>query len=324
MPSLPTLPHVPSTASFIAEARQNSIKETAFSTPRSKSDLLTSIRSFAFQFIKEAAHRPPREHELSRQGLEVLWHMFTDLAKTPDPDDAFQDRLVSLLLWTREFDGLYKRLQGIEGVDNGWESYGFGRVLQASWEQVVATGPLEEKCRLASFSSKVLSAGACRDSLGQTALWLLREALATTDEERTSSLLPAAIIWLENARHSLFVFSAINGSHEDSPHATAGHSSPGALAQVAGVEDHGLALERWLFWRRRLQQLSRSSDTDLAKQAKKGFMSMIFCGRDMGFEVEGEARFSERLQKAMHEELMRSGKNSVDGDEIEIDVDWAI
>ncbi|GKT89337.1 LOW QUALITY PROTEIN: hypothetical protein Ct61P_07187 [Colletotrichum tofieldiae] len=245
--------------------------------------------------------------------------MFTDLAKTSDPDDAFQDKLVSLLLWTREFDGLYKRLQGIEGPITAGSRMALVVSCKRRCRHRAARGEVPSGVLL--FQSPLRR---CLPRLSRPNC-PLAPPRGPRNHRRRKNLIapPAAIIWLENARHSLFVFSAINGSYEDSPQATAGHSSPGALAQVAGVEDHGLALERWLFWRRRLQQLSRSSDTDLAKQAKKGFMSMIFCGRDLGFEVEGEAKFSERLQKAMHEELMRSGKNSVDGDEIEIDVDWA-
>ncbi|GKT40445.1 uncharacterized protein ColSpa_00626 [Colletotrichum spaethianum] len=239
------LPHVSSTELFIAEVREDLINDIAsISTPSSKSDLLTSIRSLAFQFLKDAAHRPPHEHEHSRQGLEVLWHMFTDLAKALDQDDGFQDKLISLLLWTREYDRLYKRIHGIEGVENGWESYGLGDVLKASWEQVVATGTPEEQRNLASFSSKALSVGICRDSVGQTALWLLREALETSDEERSFSLLPAAIVWIENAYHSLLAFSAIEKSYKDDPQAVAGLSSPGALAQAAGVDDHGFTMKR--------------------------------------------------------------------------------
>ncbi len=50
---------------------------------------------------------------------------------------------------------------------------------------------------------------------------------------------------------------------------------------------------------------------------------MISCGRTLDYDVPGEAKFAEKLQAAMWGELVRSGKKSVSGDEIDIDVDWA-
>jgi hypothetical protein len=51
-------------------------------------------------------------------------------------------------------------------------------------------------------------------------------------------------------------------------------------------------------------------------------MSMIFCGRDLDYDVPGEMKFTEMLQAAMGEELAKSGKQCVDGDDIDINVDW--
>ncbi|KAL9098457.1 MAG: hypothetical protein Q9187_009662, partial [Circinaria calcarea] len=79
---------------------------------------------------------------------------------------------------------------------------------------------------------------------------------------------------------------------------------------------------RWLFWRRRLQELSHNADTAVAEKAKKGFMSMIFCGRNLDYDVPGEVTFKAKLEAAMGEALAKSGKESVDGDEIDINVDW--
>lgn len=75
-------------------------------------------------------------------------------------------------------------------------------------------------------------------------------------------------------------------------------------------------------WRRRLQELSHNGDLAVAKEAKKGFMSMISRDRELDFDVPGEARFAEKLQTAMWETLVRSGKKSLGGDEIDINVDW--
>ena len=51
-------------------------------------------------------------------------------------------------------------------------------------------------------------------------------------------------------------------------------------------------------------------------------MAMITAGRLLDYEVPGEEKFKEKLQAAMGEELARSGKQSVSGDDIDINVDW--
>lgn len=49
---------------------------------------------------------------------------------------------------------------------------------------------------------------------------------------------------------------------------------------------------------------------------------MISCGRNLDYNVPGEARFTEKLQAAMGEALAKSGKKSVSGNDIDINVDW--
>jgi hypothetical protein len=51
-------------------------------------------------------------------------------------------------------------------------------------------------------------------------------------------------------------------------------------------------------------------------------MSMVSCGLDLDCDVPGEARFREKVSMAMSEGLSKSGKESLDIDEVDIDVDW--
>ncbi|RSL82814.1 hypothetical protein CEP51_004924 [Fusarium floridanum] len=290
------------------------------STIKDKQELLTSIQSFAFQFLKDAPDKEATRSEEADQGLQVLWVMFIETAKVLEKDDPFHDNLVLLLLWTREFDKLHKDLHSHDSVKTTWKSYGFADSLQESWEHAVSSGTSSQLCNLAAFSSKTLSAGVCQDSLAVTALWYLREALETSDEAVTARLLPAAVIWVDQCRHRLLTLSILDHSYEAHPKTNVFAS--GALAQTQGVNRPGFRLDRWLLWRRRFQQLSHSEDSSVAKEAKRGFMAMINCGRDLDYEVAGEARFAERLQKAMWEALVESGKESVDGDEIDINMNW--
>ena len=283
-------------------------------------DQLTSIQSFSLHFIKDATRKSPADSETVQQGLQVLWHMFLETAKVYEKDGGFQEKLVSLLLWTKEFDSLYRSLHPTGTAASSWESYRFADSLQASWEQLLATGTASHQCNLAAFSAKALAVGLCRDSISLTALWYLREALETDDEPKAISLLPATVIWIEQCGDHLLTFSAMNQSYEEQSKAHL--LALGALAQRADIDQPGFSIKRWLFWRRRLQELSHNGNTAVAKEAKKGFMSMISCGRNLDYDVPGEAKFAEKLQAAMGEALAKSGKKSVSGDDIDINVDW--
>ncbi|KAH7303999.1 hypothetical protein BKA65DRAFT_225601 [Rhexocercosporidium sp. MPI-PUGE-AT-0058] len=306
---------------FRQEAREAFDAEilSSSSSTKDKSDQLISIQSFSFQFIKDASRRPQAEAEAVQEGLYVLWHMFIETAKALEKDDPFQEKLVSLLLWTKELDSIHRSLHPTENATAGWESYGFADSLQTHWEQLLITGTGKQQCNLAAFSAKLFAVNSCQDSLRLTVLWYLRAALEVEDETKTIALLPAAVVWVDHCRHKLLTLSVIEQSDKE-PRSQL--LAAGELARKAGVDQDGFSLQRWLFWRRRFQELSHNEDKEVVKEAKKGFMNMIFCGRELDFDVPGEAKFTERLQAAMWEALVNSGKESVSGDEIDIDVDW--
>ena len=316
-----TPPEIDHDARFRQEAKD--AFDVGISDISSEEDMLeqlTCIRGFSYHFIKDTFRKLPAESEIVLQGLHLLWHMFLETAKVFENESAFQEKLVSLLLWTKEFDSLYRSLHPTETAAVSWESYRFADSLQASWEKLLMTGTASHQCNLAAFSAKALAVGICRDSNGLTALWYLREALETDDETKVISLLPATVVWFEQCSDHLLTFSAMNQSYEEESKAHL--LTLGALAQRADIDQHGFSIKRWLFWRWRLQELSHHADAAVAKKAKKGFMSMIFCGRNLDYVVPGEAKFKEKLEAAMGEALAKSGEESVDGDDIDINVDW--
>ncbi|KAM5344295.1 hypothetical protein ACJ41O_012832 [Fusarium nematophilum] len=284
-----------------------------------KHDLLRSIQSFSFHFIKSASNREAVDCGAAQKGLDALWHMFIEVAKCLDKDDPFQDKLVGLLLWTKELDSANKSLHSFQSSAADWESYGFADSLQSAWERVPLAGAVSQQCSLATFSAKAFALGVCQDSIGLTALWCLREALET-DDKATAVQLPAAVVWIDHCRHKILSLSVNNQTDDESSKAKLLES--GLLAKKGGVDRPSFSMERWLFWRQRLRELSHSENQEVAKEAKRGFMCMINCGRDLDYDVPGESRFAERLQKAMGEALAKSGKESVSGEEIDIDVDW--
>ncbi|KAH7013020.1 hypothetical protein EDB80DRAFT_709230 [Ilyonectria destructans] len=307
-------------ARFIQHLRKSFDANLDVSTDQQKKDGLASIQSFIFTFITRPSTCPPVELESMQRNLDFLWHTFIEMAKALDKDDAFQEKLISLFLWMKEFDSLHKTLHQTETTALAWESYGFADNLQASWEKLLGTGTVSQQCNLAAFSAKALHLGIYREALGLTALWFLREALETDDEAKTAALLPAAVVWFSHGRHKLLAFSVSGKTYEED---SKSHLvTPGTLARAANVDAHGFSIKRWLFWRQRLQELSHSADSAVAKEAKDGFMLMVSSGRELAYDVPGEARFSERLHATLHEELIRSGKESVGTDDIDVVVEW--
>lgn len=308
-------------ARFIQQLRESFDADLDVSTDQQKKEALASIQSSIFAFITLPSTRPSVEPESMQRNLDFIWHTFIEMAKALDKDDAFQEKLISLFLWMKEFDSLHKTLHQTETTALAWESYGFAEALQASWEKLLETGTASQQCNLAAFSAKALHLGIYREAIGLTALWFLREALETDDEAKTAALLPAAEVWFSHARHKLVAFSVSRKTYEDSKSHLV---TPGTLARAANVDAHGFSMERWLFWRQRLQELSRSANSAVAKEAKDGFMLMVSSGRELAYDVPGEARFSERLYATLHEELIRSGKESVGTEDIDVVVDWVI
>ena len=305
---------------FRQEAREGFDDDvTTIASDKEKEELLVSIQSFSFKFLKDATYQAPTQFASVQSGLDVLWYMFLGTSKALGEDSVYQEKLITLLLWMKNFVELHKSLHMDKASPVKWESYGFSQALQTAWEDLVQAGSTSQQCSLAAFSSKILASGICLTPTALTALWYLREALEHEDE-KSLSLLPAAVIWVENAQHALLTFSIwgeLPPEHSGSPSYV-----PGALAQARGVHKPGFTVERFLFWRKRFQELAQHENPAIASDAKKGFMSMINCGRDLDYDVPGEALFAERLQAAMEQALIESGKESVEGDEIDINVNW--
>ncbi|KAF5558692.1 hypothetical protein FPHYL_7283 [Fusarium phyllophilum] len=261
---------------------------------KEKQDLLISIKSFAFHFIKEPLKRPMADFPTVQKNLDVLWYMFFKASTAIDSDSLFQDRL---------------------NIAGNWESYGFAQSLHTFWEELVKEGSGAELRRLANFSSKVLAAGICEEHISSTALWYMREALGTSDEN-IAKFLPGAVVWMELCSHALLRDCVLGTDERQSS------LNLGPLVHDQRVDEAGFSMSWWLFWRRRFQKLSHHPDTSLAQLAKKGFMAMIHCGRDVDYSIPGEDVFAERLQATMWAELVKSGKESLDGDDVDIDLDW--
>ncbi|KAK0631250.1 hypothetical protein B0T14DRAFT_532105 [Immersiella caudata] len=281
-------------------------------TLQEKLDFILGIKRLAVLFIKDVSLRPAELASAVQRCLNTLWDVFISTAEALDFDEdaALHDHLVLQLLWTMEFDTLCRGLHPSASVNErfpSWEAYQFAERLQCRWDELLLGHDSEEskskQRNLAAFSAKVLAAGICRDSVMQTALSCLRDVLEAEDEEKVVARLAMAVTWIDHCHHQLLAFLLGDRSGE-------------------GDRESGDSLDRWLSWRKRFQGFSHHADAAVATEAKTGFMSMISCGLDLDCDVPGEAIFREQVAVAMRDELVASGKPSVEIHDIDVDVDW--
>ncbi|KAK3997854.1 hypothetical protein QBC44DRAFT_314564 [Cladorrhinum sp. PSN332] len=280
-----------------------------------------SLHSATYMAIKHAALKKSPfkfsstdlNDQFTREQLRFLWKGIIQTVQVVDTLDPWQDKFLQLVMWTRQFDGMIKELNGVQDSDTPWEEYGFGEQLQHAWEKLMWENEVEKMSNLAAFSAKALTAGVSEQSLADTALWYFREAFESQDDDKVASLLSVTAGWYSGAAYKLLLLCVKEKN---------GGLEPGPKAREFGVEKKGFSMERWLFWRKRLQGLNHHADREVLELARKVFMLNVAAGRDTGFDVPGEKRFQERMDKAMVEALDKSGKECVTDTDIEMDFDW--
>ncbi|KAJ8065316.1 hypothetical protein OCU04_006007, partial [Sclerotinia nivalis] len=259
-----------------------------------KEVLLDAIFAFCCGFIKDALRKP---QDKSKEALVSVWETFTEVAKNVEWDDPFHDRLICLLLWTKEFDVLRKSLRPQETkTRSAWEYYHLLNVMQNSWEELVfAThDTVAKQCNLASFTATALAIGT-HDWIGITALWYLGEALETSDE-KTIRLAPVTIIWIRTAGPKLLTFSMLKKkwNNQDVDKKVwvdvAWIQIPGKLAQEGGVTYHGFSLKRWMFWKSRFERLAQDVDEEIRAWATDTVDYMTEFDSMLGYNMMDKAK----------------------------------
>ncbi len=81
---------------------------------------------------------------------------------------------------------------------------------------------------------------------------------------------------------------------------------PGELARNANVKQAQFSVARWVFWRKRFKEIERCSDGQVAEEAKHGFRLMVRRGREMGFQIDGEAEYEARIIKYLEVEFEKA------------------
>ena len=126
-------------------------------------------------------------------------------------------------------------------------------------------------------------------------------------------------MWFEYASQRLLTLS-VDNEEVAGVHVELG--AAGELVMKAGVGSRALSLERWLFWRQRFKETAEREDEDWRKEGRRGSGHVINCGIEMGHDVPGEKMYSEQVQKALMDELKRSGKNFMSDQDLDLDLDW--
>lgn len=86
------------------------------------------------------------------------------------------------------------------------------------------------------------------------AIWALRDALESDQAEPSSCYLAAALLWIEHAGQCLYDWLRRGDGDEQ----FVGITAPGDLYKGPG----GLPVERWNFWKSRLESLASKSGSD--------------------------------------------------------------
>ncbi|KAI9646025.1 hypothetical protein NHQ30_005463 [Ciborinia camelliae] len=244
--------------SNLLESLMNGYSESL--AQKKREELLDDTLALCCVCIKDALRKPQDE---SKEALVSVWVIFTNTAQNIEWNDPFHDRLICLLLWTKEFDVLRRTLRPEEMKTRcSWECYHLVKVVQKSWKQLLFSNhdTIAKQCNLASFTATALAIGT-HDWLGITALWYLRESLEMTDK-RTVSLAPVTIIWIRTAGAKLLTFSILkkkwkNQDNDNDALNVEWLQTPGLLAKVAGVTEQGFSLRRWLFWKGRFERFAQ-------------------------------------------------------------------
>jgi len=178
-----------------------------------------------------------------------------------------------------------------------WSDLPFlGLDLLAIWKQCAGM-TAKQRINLAAATGKCVAHGVGGADIVLSAIWLLKGL----EEDRELSrpivdFVPACTALLKNCRHKIL--------------------------KLCNSNDSEFKMERWLCWRKRLQELSRSEDESVAKAAKEGFDIMINCGREMGYIVDGEEKYWAKVTGLLVDKLKRSGKESVGLEDIVTDPAW--
>ncbi|KAE8322465.1 hypothetical protein BDV39DRAFT_183859 [Aspergillus sergii] len=218
--------------------------------------------------------------------MQELWYMIIQGAKITDAKHPAQDRLAGQILHAKEMDILRRRnkTSGVEeeaSTSHGkiWVDLPFlVQEFQVAWNAADEL-PAKQRHNLSAFIARLSAWGVCGSELCICALSIFRDTFETrrpltaTDDQQghgllpIADLLPAAVAWFELCGYKIESL-CLSGQRFES-------STVGELAREAQVvPDTGFSTSRWLFWRRRLEEISHCGHAEMAALAERGMRVM--------------------------------------------------
>lgn len=234
--------------------------------------------------------------------LRELWYICIQGARITAADHPAQDRLVSQVLHTREMGVLSRKLGDPKDVGedpemvmattsdgNIWSDLPFlVEEIRAAWT-ISTNFPAVQRHNLSAFVARLAAVGVRDPELCLIAIWILRDTLETprpltkraeptdsgSEEHLTSiaDLLSAAMVWFQFCGRKIESLCVLNQKFEP------GLSETGELAKNAQITPNsGFSVARWIFWRDRLEELSRCGNEEVTQLALKAWKTMKFWG----------------------------------------------
>ncbi|KAF4277594.1 hypothetical protein KXW75_005350 [Aspergillus fumigatus] len=204
--------------------------------------------------------------------LRELWYKLIQGAKITDAKHPAQDRLAAEVLHARE----------MEALTSGGKIWGdlpfFVEQIYEHWKKGLEL-PVRQRRNLSAFIARLASWGVRDPALCWCAIWILREALETPrplvstaagspiDQLPIADMVPAAVVWFELCGYKIESLCLASHDFDD--------STIGSLAKDHGVHpETGFSISRWRFWKKRLDELSRSDLEETAAFALRGANSL--------------------------------------------------
>ena len=245
------------------------------------------IRVVAHTYAMTEPSKPIQVIELE---IREVWYLFILAAMSIDAHHPAQDRLTRLVLWAQELGVIKRSTKTSEGDELVVEEAvtSDGRIwvdlpfmvhhVQKGWKNVMSPSTLpNQRCNLAAGIARLAGLGVRNEAFSECGLDIMRQALETPrsddptsghkschgTEEGTSlslsELLPVVQIWLHFAGDKLLRL-CVSDHRDTDPTWNTVNSPIGTLARDAAVDSQGFSLARFLFWKKRLQDLKEAED----------------------------------------------------------------
>lgn len=260
--------HIARTTMFIPEASRGN-DNTLWATMSSCIRSLTQSLNFT---------NPIKAMELIELEIRDVWYLFILSAKNIDADHPAQDRLIWIVLATRELGTVRRQIGGdgggeAEEAEEAVTSEG-GRIwvdlpfmvqdLRDAWRGAIDDSG--QRRNLASSIARLAALGVCEEAFSSCGLEIMSQALEGPADIGggidLSEHLRLVQIWLRHAGDKLLRLCLASHAGDEAIWKR-DHSS----AQLAEEATQGFERERFLAWKRKLQILREENDDPVKELA---------------------------------------------------------